>query len=135
MLHHKSCEVEKEIEDDRRIVEELKNLLRFESDEISDIFSEAEIHHDKLIHQKYLETQSRWRAVYKWRHKFGFFLGPLICRVHTKLGWITRPAITICLITRLTTQKWAIVKVLETRLEVELLQFNLSILLLDYNLA
>ena len=86
MLHHKSCEVEKEIEDDCRIVEELKNLLRFEKDEISDIFSEAEIHHDNLIHQKYLETQSRWRAVYKWRHKFGFFLGPLICSVHTKLA-------------------------------------------------
>jgi hypothetical protein len=53
-------EVEKEIEDECRIVEELKNLLRFETEELSDIFSEATILVDNLVHQKYLETQNRF---------------------------------------------------------------------------
>jgi len=58
-LHSKSCEVEKEIEENRRIVDELQNLLRFETEELLDIFSEATIFKDRLIHQKYEETQNR----------------------------------------------------------------------------
>ena len=59
-LHAKSCQVEKELDDEIRVLEEFRNLLRSETDEISDIFSEATIWVDRLKQLKSLEFHNRF---------------------------------------------------------------------------
>jgi hypothetical protein len=58
-LHAKSCEVEKELKEELRILDELKTLLRSETDELADICSEATIWHDTISRQKLAEVQNR----------------------------------------------------------------------------
>jgi len=51
--------VEKELDDEIRVLEEFRNLLRTETDEISDVFSEATIWVDRLKMLKSTEFQKR----------------------------------------------------------------------------
>ena len=52
--------MEKELDDEIRVLDEFRNLIQSETDEISDIFSEATIWVDRLKHLKSTEFRKRF---------------------------------------------------------------------------